>query len=134
MHFALWRWKVRHALERIGVGLRYACGRSTVDDWSRLSHDSQVGSSCYGLSYFSADDVVESLIDLYGDNQAFQEMAERAARRVWNKWNGTGDETGAAIDWAVDLVKEYAAEDGVELVERSRESQVPYRLSPFGAA
>jgi hypothetical protein len=57
----------------------------------------------------------EAECERWGDRPEFDDLANAAYRRVFNKYSSPGYELDGAQDWAMDLVEEYATEDGIIL-------------------
>lgn len=112
---AFYRWRSR--INRWRLAWRYATGNLTEDDAYTLSWESHDITGCYPLEWVSVEGVLESALCNWEDHPRLREYAEQAARRVYSKWDSSGHVTDAAHDWAVDLIREYAADDGVELTE-----------------
>lgn len=113
---AFW-WRVRWGAERAARGFRYAIGRATPTDGMRLLCEAERLCGHYALCSISAESVLNDMLDQYEPHPALARLCEQAAARVANKWSDSGDTSAAAIDWAMNLVREYAAEDGVALVD-----------------
>lgn len=113
-----YRYRIKHALQRYGVAWRYARGRSTRDDGLSLLYDAEHIAGIYGLVTLSESSVLERARDLYGDAPGLDQWAAEACARVDSKHGGgDGETTGAAEDWALELIAEYAERDGVTLEE-----------------
>jgi hypothetical protein len=95
----------------------WATGRLSKDDMADMSWRIDQMTESYPLSTIDAADILRDLRDMYEDRPEFEQLASDAAYRVWNKWDG-GSDREAATSWAMELVKEYAERDGVELKER----------------
>ncbi|UFX42093.1 hypothetical protein HAP47_0022800 [Bradyrhizobium sp. 41S5] len=113
-----YRWRVRSALQRYGVAWRYARQRSTRDDGLTLLYDAEHIAGIYGLACLSEESVLERARDFFGDVPGLERWTADACARVNSKHGGgDGEMIGAAEDWALTLISEYAAEDGVTLEE-----------------
>ncbi|MGY4224359.1 hypothetical protein ACVMIH_001720 [Bradyrhizobium sp. USDA 4503] len=112
-----YRWRLRRALQRYVVAWRYARQRSTREDGLSLLYDAEHITGIYGLICFSESSVLDRARDLYGDVPGLARWAADACARVNSKHDGDSEATGAAEDWAINLVVEYAADDGVTLQE-----------------
>ena len=109
----IYRYRLRQHAQRIAIGLRYAMGRTSQADAETMLYECSEIAGDWTLSSFSAGDVIEDALEEYEDTPELRAICKSAARRVWNKWNGSGDEAGAARDWAMDLVREWAGQDGL---------------------
>lgn len=114
---SLMRWRAREAMKRVGRAVRYATNSISEDDAQQIIYDCQPTSGWYPIETFSVETVLEQAADRWGDNPALPALAAEACRRVWNKWDGTQHASDAAEEWAMDLIEEYAAADGVVLVD-----------------
>ena len=112
-------WRARDVSKRVAIGWRYAIGRSKLEDGYDLLHAAENLTGIYGLETLSVGSVRDMLVDRYGEAQrdALEELAERACSRVADKWDSAGDITGAAEDWACELVEQYAKEAGLVLTD-----------------
>lgn len=118
-----WRvYRFHAAVLRFGVGWLYAIGRldrANRDRLRDLIYDAEQASEWYALEGFSAASVIEDMAAEYVMTPKIERLARQAARRVASKWDSDGNLRYAAISWAIDLVKEYAQQDGIELEELS---------------
>jgi len=111
-----WRWsRVGRRAAQFGRGWRYATSRLTRDDALEMLWDSEQVAGLFSLESFDQESVLESATERCGEHAALPDLVARACRRVASKWNSDGETRGAAEDWALDLVAEYAAADGIEL-------------------
>lgn len=108
-----WRWRLKHWRR----AWRYAMNRSTYNDGWDLFHDAEHITGYYALEGLSREDVLNTARERYGDVTGMEELAQRACERVASNWDSTGDMTGAAEDWAFDLIAQYAVADGVNLTD-----------------
>ena len=113
------RYHAGNIARRCGRAIRYAMGRSTIDDAWQFHHDSQNITGFRCLEGLSEHSVLDALFDQYGNNPALESFVTRACSRVADKWNSSDDIASAAEDWAVDLVREYATEAGISLMKES---------------
>lgn len=109
------KWRIRSKLKRYGMAYRYATGKLTEDDGFDLIWDAQRITGCYCLESFSRESVMESAADRWGDIPELAALVDQACDRVYSKWSSNGHEADAACDWAMDLVAEYAAAEGITL-------------------
>lgn len=109
------RYQLRFWLRRCATAWRYAIGRTTdTDEWN-LFHYAEERLGQYSLEGLSERAVLDQAVERYGDHPELPELVSRACSRVADKWNSDGHLTGAAEDWAFDLIAEYAADDGIVL-------------------
>lgn len=67
------------------------------------------------LVTIGACDIVADMEEEGYKHERLPELAARAAYRVYSKHSGDPDAHSAAVEWGVDLVHEYAKEDGITL-------------------
>jgi hypothetical protein len=113
--FSKYRFRLRHALQRYGVAWRYARGRSTPADGLAMLYDAEHAAGIYGLVTLSRDSVLDRAREMFGDVPGLEDWAAEACERVNSKHDGSGELTGAAEDWALEVLAEYAERDGVTL-------------------
>jgi len=114
-------YECRRSIERAGLAYRYLTETLSEDDASRLVGEVQPFSGWFPLETISVEQVVETSGDRWSNPaEEIRPLAEQACRRVWNKWDSTGDIPSSAEDWAMDLIAEYAEEDGLTLIEGER--------------
>lgn len=106
-------------VHRLGVAARFVMGRSTHEDGFVLMDAGENASKCYPLVVLEVDSIVDDILSVYEDHPDLRPFAERAARRVQQKWTGNAEVLHVALEWALDLVSEYADEAGVPLVKKS---------------
>jgi hypothetical protein len=92
-------------------------GSTSQDDANSLLYDAQRLAGSYGLEALSEETVLERVVERYGDVEGLSGLVQCACQHVWSKWSSDGHMTGAAEDWAMDLIAEYAKQDGIELVD-----------------
>ena len=108
------------ALARLGYML--ANGTLDQDAANDIIYECQPVAGWYPIETLSVDRIIEDAGFRWSNPAAdIEPFAAQAARRVWNKWDSSGDAPDAASDWACDLIAEYARQDGVALVEGERE-------------
>ena len=110
-----WGWRIR--LQHWRLTWLYLRSTLTKSDALFIMSDCEHVAGVYGLEWLSVDDVLEMARALWGDRPELEQFAIDAAARVSQKWSGDGNLVGAAQDWAIDLVKEYAEREGVDLDE-----------------
>lgn len=111
----LYAW--RNRLQRLARAWRYAIGGMTTADAHAFVFEAQPVAGYAILETLDVESVAEFAEELFGAHDGLQGWASDAVARVGYKWGGTGDIQSAASDWAIDLIREYAAQDGVTLVE-----------------
>lgn len=105
-----------HGIERARLGWLYANGTLTPDEAMQMIWECQDIAGSYALATIDVATILDNAVEQWAnDPEELRPLAERACQRVYSKWAGSADE--AAHDWASSLIEEYAAEDGIELVE-----------------
>lgn len=113
------RWRLRVNVQRVRHGLKYALGRLSQDDAQWMFCALQHTTGWYPLSILSVDDVLAQAAERYEITPQIEGFAASACARVHNKWSGTGDDVSAAEKWAMDLIRDYAASEGIVLRDLS---------------
>lgn len=108
-----YRWQQR--LNRAGRAWRYLRGTWTESDASQMAYEAHPVAGYAVLETFDVESTLEWAREYYGDHPRMEEWVRQAVDRVGYKWSGSGDVQSAASDWAIDLVHQYAASEGVEL-------------------
>jgi hypothetical protein len=114
---SVFRYRMRSRISRVRRAIRYALGRATTEDGWQLFRDAEDVTGFYCLEGIGVDDVLTDAIERYGDMPELPELARRACRRVYDKWNSTGDTQSAAEDWAFDMIRAYADDAGLTLID-----------------
>ncbi|MCK1577822.1 hypothetical protein [Bradyrhizobium sp. 174] len=110
--------RLQHKAQRYAVAWRYARGCSTRDDGLRLLYDAENIVGIYGLATLNVQCVANAAREIYGDVPGLDDWAGDACSRVNQKYPGDeGAVSGPAEEWALELLVEYAAKDGVTLAE-----------------
>lgn len=112
---ALYRFRSKRA--RLAIALRYAMGKTTEADAQTLMFEMQGIAGVWALEIIDVEGVLASARDRWGDHLGMEQWAHEASSRVWSKWGGDGHVTDAAQGWALDLIEQYAASEGVTLNE-----------------
>jgi hypothetical protein len=69
----------------------------------------------YSLTTLYVEYTLEMVLEEYQDHPALRTYVESACAYVAKKWEPNTEERGAAEDWAIRLVAEYARDDGIIL-------------------
>lgn len=97
------KWQAYDTLAHWRRAWRYAIGTIEGRDAERMLYDAEHAVERFCLESISADDVADRLLDEFNDGLELRYAARYAAGRVASKWESTGDEASAAIDWAYDI-------------------------------
>jgi hypothetical protein len=113
------RWEWSERFKRWRLAYRFASRQLTEDEAFDLSRAAMSVHGCYPLAELSVESTLERAREQYGDNPALEQLVRDACARVWSKWSGDcGDTSGAAEDWAMNLVRDYADSRGIELIDQ----------------
>jgi hypothetical protein len=114
------RWWLRAKTKgaHAGRAWRYLTRRLTKDDAAQIAYEVMDTEGEWPLACLNLDSVLSIARDKWQDHPDLIRLAEEACHRVWYKWSSTGteDAVGAAEDWALDLIAEYAETEGIDLV------------------
>lgn len=113
------RYRVANTAKRCLRAWRYATNHLSEDDAGWIIADVQPLSGYAVLETIDAASVLEWAEELYGPHPKLAEWVRDAIQRVGQKWQSSGDAQNAASDWAIDLVRDYAAQEGVELTAQN---------------
>lgn len=111
------RWSAIRKFERLVLAWRFVVGRLSKEQAYTLAYEVMRLTEEYPLTTIAASDVLDDFRETYKDHPQAPDWASEAAHRVWTKWESTGDERSVALEWAMDLVREYARTDGQNLEE-----------------
>jgi hypothetical protein len=115
-HLHAFRWRLRSRARRARTALAYYLDHLTQDQAYDLLHAAENRLGVWSLVSIDAEGVHERVRDTYHDHPCLRELAHDAAARVAHKWSDDGETRSAAIDWAEDLVSQYAEDRGVTLI------------------
>jgi hypothetical protein len=110
------RWRIRHRLQHIKLAFGYAAGTLSADQAQDIIADCEDVCGRFSLMTLSTRDVMDMAIGEYGD--AALDLARylpAACARVAGKWESYGDEYWHAKDWALQIARDSAAQDGIKL-------------------
>lgn len=125
------RWWVRDRRYRAGYRLaqwrqawRYAIGRLSADDAQRLILDCRYRAGWHSLLVLTVEDTLEQALEDIVDHPELPCLIAAGCARVGIKWEANDDQLWEARRWAIDLAKEYAADEGIALtaLDDDRES------------
>ena len=119
------RWQTSHLRYAIRLRFQDACrawalfrGTLTEHQARGLLYELEGIAGSYGLERLDESCVLDLAHDLWGEDiAALPEMVHNACERVAQKWDSTGDTPDAAEEWALDIVRDYAAARGIALIE-----------------
>lgn len=112
------RWRMTSRLDHIRRAWRYLCGTMTGDDAYRIMRDCYDTAGSYPLETLDVSSLIDYATDQWQDHPALPDLCQQAAERVYGKWTSDGHLSGAAEEWAMSLIPDYAKAAGVTLVAR----------------
>ena len=118
---ATWGFRWQYRLQRWRRAWRYATDRMTADDASWIRHECQNIEGFWPLEAIDAEGVLGEARERWIDHPDLERLAYDAAQRIADKWTSSGDISCEARGCAVDLLAEYAKDQGIELIERGDE-------------
>jgi len=97
---------------------RYAAGTWTENDADMIAFEAHDRAGYWPLETIDVEGLEGIAQATWGDVPELSALAHSAAATVARKWDsGGGHQRHAAEEWAMELIAEYAKEDGVELIE-----------------
>jgi hypothetical protein len=97
------RWRIRDRLRRYGIAWRYA-----------LRDRGEELTGWYAIEGLSEASVADAATLEFRDSPQLDGLIMDACQRVASKWNSDGEIGRSAVDWAMDLIREQAADNGIE--------------------
>jgi hypothetical protein len=108
------RWRIRDRLRRYGIAWRYAMDTSTQHDGYALRDRGEELTGWYAIEGLSEASVADAATLEFRDSPQLDGLIMDACQRVASKWNSDGEIGRSAVDWAMDLIREQAADNGIE--------------------
>ena len=115
-------YELRLRARRARTAMAFFLGRFGEDQAYDLLFAAEERLGVWPLVTIDSEGVLERVLDTYQDHPALMDLAHDAASRVASKWSDDGEARSGAIDWAEDLVRDYAAARGVILVPLDKEA------------
>jgi hypothetical protein len=106
----------RFRLDRLYRGLAYGVRHVSSDQAQRILLDCEHIAGWHALVTLTVEDALEATRGRVAYHPELPRFAAAACSRVASKWSGADDTLCAACDWAVDLVEQYARDEGIPLV------------------
>lgn len=125
--FSTAQYRTRARFSRYALAWRYLHHSLSCDDARGMIWELQDRAEYQILETLDLESTLESARDRWGDIPELPKLCARAIARVGSKWESTGDAASAAEDWALDLIPDYAEQDGITLVDL-------YEIDPDDAA
>jgi hypothetical protein len=115
-------YECQKSIEMARLGYLFANGKLTEDDARTMLYECERAVGCFSLQTIS----VESILDTAGYRWAnaaeeIRGIAWEACCRVSEKWPGSESVTEASEDWALELIAEYAQDEGIILIDGERD-------------
>lgn len=119
---AVTSWTRRHRY-RCGVMLsrwtrawRYAAGRLSANDAQQLMLDCSYSAGSHPLLVLTVEDTLQQAREEIADHPDLLRLVADGCARVADKWEPYYGELLEARRWAIDLAKNYAADEGITFV------------------
>jgi len=110
--------RLRCKFRRYCEALAYARNRITASQANDIIYNCQAAAGWYPLETVSVDRCLDTAIFCHWeDHPELEGLVQSACARVASKWSSEGHAEEAAVDWALDLVGEFAAARGITLTE-----------------
>jgi hypothetical protein len=115
-------WARRHryrcgvSLGRWTRALRYAAGRLSADEAQRLILDCLCPAGWHPLLVLTVEDTLEQAREEIADHPDLPRLIADGCARVGDKWEPYYGELLEARCWAINLAKNYAADEGITFV------------------
>ena len=95
---------------------RYATGRLSVDEAQRLMLDCRYPAGWHPLLVLTVEDTLEQARTEIADHPDLPRLVADGCARVGDKWEPYAGELLEARCWAINLAKDYAADEGIMFV------------------
>jgi hypothetical protein len=109
------------SIEMARLGYLLANERLSEEDARTIAYEAMLIAGDFPLVELCVEDVIENAQARWpGHEDTIRRYAFSACRKVWGKWSSDGEDRNAAEVWVHDTIREWAAEDGVELIDGER--------------
>lgn len=108
-------YRLQQHLSRWQRAWAYATDRMTKDQASQMAYDCQAPAGSFSLISLDVDGVLEDASNTYMDHPDLERLCAEAVQRVASKFDDYTEVRSSCSDWALDLVVQYAKQEGVEL-------------------
>lgn len=116
LHLILQRWRCfKTALTRWTRAIAYARRRLTAEEAATIIHDCEYTAGCFPLVVLDVEGTLNEARAMWHDHPALEDMVRNACDHVCQRHPGSDDLSGAARDWALHLVMEFAIDREIEL-------------------
>ena len=113
------RYSARSSVARYLRAWRYATQRLSADEAQQIAIDCRFAAGWHPLLTLAVEDVLDLALEEFNEHPDLRRLVAEACARVGYKWEPYGDALSGAQDWALDLVRDYAAADGITLVRHA---------------
>jgi hypothetical protein len=114
--FRIIYWRLRDTARRCRRALAYARGHMDRDQANDVIFDCQAAAGWYPLETLSVDSCLQTALGVHWqDHPELESLVQYACDRVASKWDSNGHAAGAAEDWALDLIQDFARARGIQL-------------------
>ena len=111
-------YRVRHSLARWRRSWRYATDCLSADEAQRIMLDCRCPAGWHPLLVLTVEDTLEQVREDIVDHPDLPRLIADGCARVGTKWESYNDELWEARRWAINLAREYAADEGIALIPR----------------
>jgi hypothetical protein len=107
---------MRRQVQRCTRAWRYAVGRLSADEAQQLMLDCRYPAGWHPLLVLTVQDTLEQARQEIADHPDLPRLGADGCARVGDKWEPYYCELLEARCWAINLAKNYAADDGITFV------------------
>ncbi len=118
LYIALWRHRCQARFGRLARAMRYVTGCLSADDAQRLMLDCREPAGWHPLLVLTVEDTLAQAREEFADHLELPRLVAEGCARVGDKWESYNDELSEARRWAIDLARQYAAEERITLIPR----------------
>lgn len=113
------RYRARLSAARCLRAWRYATQRLSADEAQQIAVDCRFAAGWHPLLTLAVEDVLDLALEEFNEHPDLRRLVAEACARVGYKWEPYGDALSGAQDWALDLVRDYAAADSITPVRHA---------------
>lgn len=119
------RFRCKYRLARYRRALAYARDRLSADDAQQIFIDCEYSAGWFTLLTLTVEDTLEQAQEVYQDHPDLRRLILDGCARVGKKWEDHSDALYCARGWAIELAEGYASDEGITLVRRDPEDELP---------
>ncbi|ARP98092.1 hypothetical protein [Pseudorhodoplanes sinuspersici] len=109
------RYRVGYRLAQWRRAWRYAIDSLSPDDAQRMMLDCRGPAGWHPLLVLTVEDTLEQAREELTEHPELPRLLADGCARVADKWESYNDELWEARRWAINLAREYAADEGITL-------------------